>query len=263
VTGHNVAEYDPVVREIVESQVPLRLDAHADWAAVLRDAGRDGFAAKPLRLRSRRLLAPALGLVVLIIAGAATAGGLGWWNGASAPTIDTTHATRLVEYTLTTDLSLWKAGDRIAIWRFPQPNGGVCVFTALASPKPTALATARPNPATGGGFCGRSGEQVPPGKPMRVFLSTTRQLGGSYSWLISGTVSSGSDIAKLEVRSAERPFPLAYGHRWFLGQLPSTSTSDLPQGGAYVVVGYDSRGNVVERLDLRQALTGLDRPRGP
>lgn len=256
-TSHDLAEYDPLVKEVLERQVPLRLDAHADWAGVLRDAGGHGVG-KAVRLRSPRLLAAALGLIFLIIAGAATAGGLGWLSG-SPPPIDTTHATRLVEYTLTTDISLWKAGDRIAIWHLPQAGGGVCIFTARASPKPTAPAGHNP---VSGGFCGGSQEEVAPGEPMRVFLHTTRQLGGSYSWLIDGIVSSGSTITRLEVQSAAGRFPLAYGHRWFIGQLPSTSSSESPQRGTYVIVGYDSRGNVVERLDLRQALAGSAVPRG-
>jgi hypothetical protein len=247
VTTHDFVEYDPLVKEMLERQVPLRLDARPDWVAVLHDARGDGVG-KAVRLRSPRLLAAALGLV-LIIAGASAAEGLGWLDGSSPPAIDTTHATSLVEYTLTEDISLWKAGDRIAIWRLPQPGGGVCIFTALASPKPTVPA----NPVSGG-FCGSSEEQVPAGEPMRVSLATTRQLGGAYSWLITGTVSSGSDIARVEVQSSGGRLPLAYGHRWFLGQLPSTSTSasDLPQDGPYVIVGYDSQGKAVERLDLRK-----------
>jgi hypothetical protein len=237
---------------MLERQVPLRLDAQPDWGAALRQAGSDDAVATPARTRRLRLLAPAVGVLVLIV-GAATAGDLGLSSG-SPPVIDTTNATRLVEYTLTADISLWKAGDRIAIWRLPQPGGGACVLIGLASPKPTSPQGHNP---VSGGLCGGSGEQlVAPGQPMKVFLHTTRRLGGSYSWLIDGIVSPGSDIARLEVRSAAGRFPLAYSDRWFLGQLPTTSSGDLPQPGAYVIVGYDSRGNVAERLDLRQALTG-------
>ena len=48
--------------------------------------------------------------------------------------------------------------------------------------------------------------------------------------------------------------PLAYAHGWFLAQLPSRSSTldELPPGGPFVVVGYDTRGAVVERLDLQQ-----------
>jgi hypothetical protein len=252
VTGHGTAELDPLVKEMLENQVPLRLDAQPDWGAALREAGSDQVIAKPARAGGRRLLASALGVLVLIV-GAATAGDLGLSSG-SPPVIDTTNATRLVEYTLTADSSLWKAGDRIAIWRLPQPGGGACVLIGLASPKPTS--PEGPNPVSGG-LCGGSGEQlVAPGQSMRIFLHTTRRLGGSYSWLIDGTVSPGSHIARLEVQSDAGRFPLAYSDRWFLGQLPTTSSDDLPQPGAYAIVGYDSRGNVAERLDLRQALAG-------
>jgi len=278
VTDHDVTDYDPRVNDMLERQVPLRLDAQADWAAALskaeaedaRESANDGVAQRSdggrnhhpygrlaewvgLRMRSRRLLAPALVLVVLVVAGAATAAGVRWWSGPPTPSaIDTTEATKLVEYTLMADFSVWKAGDTIAIWRMPQPDGSVCTFRALASVKPSAPGTDGPNPV-GGGSCGMSGEQLSAGKPIGVSLSTTRQPSGGYSWLIDGTVSSGSGIARLELRSPTGRLPLAYSHGWFLGQLPprSSSASDLPQGGPYVVVGYDSQGTAVERLDLQ------------
>ncbi len=271
-TDHDVTDYDPRVKEMLERQVPLRLDAEADWAGALRKAEgapESGRNHRPpgrlgewvaVRMRSRRLLVPALVVAVLVIAGAAAAGAR-LWSGPSPPAIDTTQATSLVEYTLTSDFSVWKAGDRIALWHLPQPDGSTCVLTALASPKPTAPAAPGtddpndPNPV-GGGSCGNPGGQGPPGKPMTLQLETGIDSGLYYNYLISGSVSSGSDIARLEIRSDAGSLPLAFSHGWFLGQLPPSSyEASLPQRGQYVLVGYDSQGQAIERRDLRQALT--------
>ncbi len=45
-TDHDVTDYDPRVNEILERQVPLRLDAQPDWAGALRKA-EDGITARP------------------------------------------------------------------------------------------------------------------------------------------------------------------------------------------------------------------------
>src|SRR6266545_2958565 len=113
-------------------------------------SGRVGLHDRSSSLRRRRALVPALAVVVLAVAGAATAGGVHLWA-AGPSAIDTNQATSLVQYTLTDDLSLWKKGDTLAVWRLPQPDGSVCIFKALASPKPSAPGTG-PNPG-GGGFC--------------------------------------------------------------------------------------------------------------
>ena len=261
-TDHDVTDYDPRVKEMLETQVPLRLDAEADWAGALRkaegapDSGR--LTKWGLRMRNRRLLAPVLAVVVLGIAGAPAAG-VHWWSGPPTP-IDTTKATKLVEYTLIASTGAYIKGDTIALWRLPQPDGSVCVYQALASPRPTAPLTDAPNPALGGGFCSLSdGGEPQVGKPIRVVTLEGGRPPAGLGWVIDGTVSSDSGIARLEIQSDAGSFPLGYSHGWFLGQLPgSSSTSDLPrrdlaQRGQYVVVGYDSKGKAVERLDLRQA----------
>lgn len=267
--GHDVTNDDPRVREMLERHVPLRLDAQADWAGALHRAEGEGSTDAmhvrrgrlgrwlAARMRRRRLLAPALGIAVLVIAGAATAAGVHLWSGASSPSaIDTKEATSLVEYTLTSDYSVWTKGQTLAIWRVPQADGSVCVFRALASPKPTAPGTGGPNPG-GGGSCGSPQSHLAtPERPINLSFGATLGPAG-YSWLISGNVSSASGISKLELRSAVGVLPLAYEHGWFLGQLPSsTSSSELPQGGPYVVVGYDSQGKAVAHLDLQRALQG-------
>jgi len=259
---HDVTEYDPRVKELLERQVPLRLDVQSDWPGALRKAEggpESGRLAEwiGLRMRSRSVLVPALVVVVLSIAAAATAGAR-WWSGPATP-IDTTKATKLVEYTLITSTGVYIKGYTIALWRMPQPDGSICVFTALASPKPTAPETDGPNPALGSGFCSMSITEPQVGKTIRVVSLSGGKPPAGLGWVIEGIVSSDSGIARLEIQSDAGSFPLAFSHGWFLGQLPgSSSTSDLPrrdlaQRGQYVVVGYDSKGKAVERLDLRQA----------
>jgi len=264
VRDHDVKDYDPRVNEMLDRQVPLRLDAQADWAEALRraegatesDRNHSGRLAEwvAVRMRGRRLLAFAFGIAVLVVAGAATATG-GWWNGWTPSAIDTTKATKLVEYKLIARAGFHRLGDTIALWRMPQPNGSVCFVTALASPKPTAPGTDGPNPANGSGSCGMSGsDERQDGKPIRVIglSGGAGRYGGG--WVIRGTVRSDSGITRLEIRSADGRLPLGYDNGWFLGQLPlSDYTNDLPKGGPYVVVGYDSKGKAIERLDLRQA----------
>jgi len=88
-------------------------------------------------------------------------------------------------------------------------------------------------------------------------LETGIDSGLYYNYLIWGNVSSGSDIARMEIRSDDgSSVPLAYSHGWFLGQLvlpPSSSASERHRG-SYVVVGYDSQGKAIERRDLAWAL---------
>jgi hypothetical protein len=197
-------------------------------------------------MRSRRLLAPALVVAVLVIAGAAAGDRL--WRGPSPAEIDTSQATKLVEFTLTTDVSTtqgWKAGDRIALWHLPQPDGSTCVMAALASPKPTT------SDLVAGGSCGMS-DQVPPRKPLWIVWGLEWS-GSGGGRLLSGNVSSGSGIARMELRSDAGSLPLAYSHNWFLGELPPSSyEASLPQPGEYVLVGYDSQGQVIVRRDLRE-----------
>lgn len=261
--SHDATEHDPEVKEMLERQVPLRLDAQTDWAGTLHRAEIEGrsdggrkhgrlggwFAA---RARSRRLLVPVLGVALLVVAGAATAAGAYWWNeGPSA--IETNEATRLVEYTLTSDYSVWKKGETIAIWRMPQSDGTLCVLQALAAPKPAAPGTSGPNPV-GAGFCGsaeRNQSTLPPGQLIGPRLGAGLEPGG-YRWLLSGNVRPDSGITRLELRSANGSLPLAYDNGWFLGQLPSSSSStgELPPGGPYVLVGYDSQSTEIARVGL-------------
>lgn len=259
-TDHDVTDYDPGVQEILDRQVPLRLDAQSDWAGALGKAegsGRDHWRGHmgewvAARMRSPRLLAPGLVIAVLVIAGAAAGSRL--WRGPSPAEIDTSHATSLVEYTLTTDINDWKAGDRIALWRLPQPDGSTCVMPALASPNPTT------SDHLGGGSCGMS-NQVPPRKPIWITWQMGWPDGPGGSWLLHGNVSSGSDIARMEIRSDARTIPLAYSHYWFLGELPPSShEASLPKRGQYTLVGYDGQGQLIVRRDLRETCCPVPHP---
>jgi hypothetical protein len=249
----DVIERDPRIADLLEEFAPLRLDAKADWDDALQRAERSSG-----RGKHRRLLFPVIAAAVLVVVGGATAAGIRIWKGPSNPAaIDTTQAESLVRYRLRSSLSVWKAGDTIALWRMPQPDGSVCVFTALASPRPSAPAPGadRPNLASGG-FCSPSGTVAPPDKAMGVMPSASLE-GGVYRWLVAGEVNSESGIVKLELRSSSGTLPLAFENDWFLGELPtSNSTTELATGGPYVLVGYDEHGVKVARLDLNEWLTG-------
>jgi len=250
-TDDRVTNFDPQVNELLDRHVPLRLDAATDWPDALRRAGGGR-----MRVRSRRVLALALGIAILVVAGAAAAGGFGlrWWD--RSPLVDTTRAQSLVEYRLTRDSLAWKAGDEIALWRMPQADGSVCFFAALASPRPTGIGSGKTNPINGGGFCAGSGPSgqftlTPKGEAIQVMSTGASLENGGSNWLVNGLVSPASGITRLELHSATRRMPLAYSNRWFIAELPrSSSAVELPKGGPYVLVGYDSHGKVVARHAL-------------
>lgn len=267
--GHDATEYDPRVSEMLERQVPLRLEARPDWDEAMHraesdrnsdaESGRGPRSSewRVSRMRSRRFLIPALAGLVLVVAGAATAAGMRFWSGPSSPSsIDTTKATSLVQYTLTSDFSIWRKGDTLALWRLPQRDGSVCVFAALSSPAPTAPGTNGHNPFTTG-FCNAQGSMLMTGRPLSASLSTGPTPAGG---LLFGEVRSGSGIARVEARSANGSTPLAYNSGWYIGQLPSSTTSSelAPPGGQYAVVGYDSKGVVAGKFDLVKTFGELD-----
>jgi hypothetical protein len=244
------------VRDIPD-EFPLPKEAFERQRALL--SSRVPHQSRPSPLTRRRVLAPAfIAIAVLVIAGTATGAGVHLWGGPSTPsTIDTSKATKLVEFTLTTGVSTWKTGDRIAIWQMSQPDGRICDLIALASPKPTAQGTAGSNPGGGSSCAMPRAESQKESLPIRVILEASRLPGGSYTWLISGAVSSESDVARLEVRTPAGSVPLAYGHGAFLGQLPtSISTRELPDSGPYVIVGYNGEGTAVAHFDLQHMVTG-------
>jgi hypothetical protein len=264
--------YDPLVKKMLDRQVPLRLDAPPDWADALHRAHRDRGSAEPsavgsgprewlaARMQRRRFLIPALAVLVLVVAGAATAAGARFWRGPSSiSSIDPTKATRIVQYTLISHISTWKTGDTIALWRFPQPDGSACVFTALSSPKATAPGANGDNPASGG-FCNEAGSLLMPGKLISATGDISYNAGGSTR-LVFGEVRSGSGIVRVELRSANGSSPLALSNGWYLGQplVPSTSSRPVP-GGHDVVVGYDANGKAIAEFDLTKTF-GWSRPK--
>jgi hypothetical protein len=213
-------------------------------------------------VRSRRFFVLALGVVVLGIGAAvAAARSGGWWNGArQPPPAETSSAEKLVEFTLTSGVSIYSGGTTIAMWRLPQSdawNGGgwVCYRIALASPAPTPNSGQNP---LGEGSCLRGSPTVPPGEPMTVSLSNAP----GESWLVSGQVNPESGIAALELESAGGRLPLSFANGWFIGELPPSSSGKLStEGGPYVLVGRDHDGNVVARVDLEHRRASSEPPK--
>ena len=58
--------------------------------------------------------------------------------------IDTDHAAKLVEITLTHPQGVYQPGDRIAMWRAPTTRGDTCFFIGLADVRPTPRGGSNP-----------------------------------------------------------------------------------------------------------------------
>jgi len=199
---------------------------------------------RPAALRSRRLLVLAFGVVVLGIGAAIAAARSGlWWNGARSPyAVQTSSAEKLVQFTLTSGISIWSGGTTIAMWRLPQDNGWMCYRLALASAAPTG-----PHDL-GEGTCYKGTPEPPRDSPVNVAFSNAP----GESWLMSGEVNPASGITELGLNSPRGDLPISYANGWFLAELPSGSGEKFPEGGPYVLVGRDSDGKTVAQVDLEK-----------
>ena len=176
--------------------------------------------------------------------------------------IDVTQATKLVELPLIDDWSNYaEAGQAVALWRAPQPDGTVCVLDALADPKITAARGPVPplppghNPPWGFN-CNREDALLatPSGKPIAVQVSGGQSSGDPTHWYFQGHVNPGSGIVRMALDGGTEKATVAYANGWFLGQLPrSNSFKEFPAGGPFVLVGFAADGREVARIDLRDA----------
>jgi hypothetical protein len=179
-------------------------------------------------------------------------------------TFDVHSATKLVRLTLGGDPDYKQRGITIALWRAPQKDGSVCVFRALASPRPDP-----PTSPAGGGEVGANPAEdwtcdswqalngTPAGRAVATSFSYDVDTNGAR-WQIEGHVNPESGIAKLRLKPNRVTFVFRNG--WFLGQLPkSDSSKGFPRGGPYELIGYDNNGNEVARVDLEDAWKHPDR----
>jgi hypothetical protein len=176
--------------------------------------------------------------------------------------IEVTQATKLVELPLIDDWDNYaEAGQAVALWRAPQPDGTVCVLDALAASKPTPGRAPVPplppghNPPWGFN-CNREDALLatPPGKPIAVQVSYGQNSGQPAHWHFEGHVNPSSGIVRMALDAENAKATVAYANGWFLGQLPqSNSFKEFPTGGPFVLVGFAADGREVARVDLRNA----------
>jgi hypothetical protein len=158
------------------------------------------------------------------------------------PRIDLDRAQKLVTLRLTSDFSIWKKGSTVALWRAPTLEGGECVYTAAASPRPSGVSNRMP----GGGGCRLSREGPPSGSRFGLV-----QLSPDSGGLVSGEVGPTSGIVRVELRSGSGSRKLPLNEGYFLGQLPEGGgPGRLPPGGPFTIAGYDAAGREVASVDL-------------
>jgi hypothetical protein len=169
------------------------------------------------------------------------------------PTLDTAdlaHAHKLVEFTLTSNYSIYKPGTTIALWEADGADGSTCVFEAKADEAPTPLGGNNP---AGGGGCNASGIWATPvSVPITVTLGATRLPDGGYAGLLQGHVNPSSGISRLELTNASGTADLAFANGWFLAQLPKSGDVHLPAGGPWLLTGYNAAGNQIAQVNLNE-----------
>ena len=158
--------------------------------------------------------------------------------------IDTGHAVKLVETTLTHPQGIYQPGDRIAMWRAPTTRGDTCFFIGLADVRPTQGGGANP---AGAGACGATA--WPSQSPIQVGASESLE-GDRYTVLVTGRVEPGSGIARVELESASgRVVHTAFDNDAFIAELPDAPRDGRRPGpvpgGPYTAVGYDVHGNKI------------------
>jgi hypothetical protein len=174
--------------------------------------------------------------------------------------VEVEDATRLVGLTVNA------TRDSIAIWRAEQKDGTVCVFQALASPRPHTA----PNPldrfSSPDAYrnmpndiaCDVDAERLdetPPGKPVDVAI-WGGGTNGKVQYRLLGHVDLQSSVRRLELTSARGQVPLAFENHWFVAKFPpGGALHELPPGGPYALVAYDADDREVTRIDLQEALT--------
>jgi hypothetical protein len=173
------------------------------------------------------------------------------------PTPDLSKAQKLVGTTLREKFSIWEKGTAIALWRAPTLEGGECVFLALATLTPKDVSAAKSERSLpGGGACtGRSSPPPRNPEPFTTGMSWTSLHDGTYSVLLQGQVAPRLGIARVTLRTKTEESAVPFANGYYLTQLENSTASDaLPPGGPYVLVGYDSAGNVVAKQDLQQLI---------
>lgn len=165
------------------------------------------------------------------------------------PTLDLSQATKLVQFTLEHDFSIWRAGTAVALWQAPVQTGtlSVCVWVGAANPAPTGTSHGVPS---GPGECGNS-SSPPRDAKTHPFDRLSVSVGGAG--LIIGHVNPASGIDKVALASSSGSVVLPLQNGWFIGQLPEGARpGELPPGGPFDLIGSAANGTVVAHSSLEE-----------
>ena len=180
------------------------------------------------------------------------------------PTIPTPlydQAEKLVEMTLHAKHGIWDTGTTIAVWRTPTREGGECVYLGPATPRGGRDA-GRPG-LPGAGTCTFAAAPGPAlEQPLTAAVSWSRHGPDSYGVIVEGRVQAAGRAERIVLRTAaDEEEEVAYGSGFFLVQLAdSPASGELPPGGPYTLVAYDTAGREIARLDLADWLEKLRAP---
>lgn len=173
------------------------------------------------------------------------------------PTVDLDNAEKLVELTLMADVSIWKAGTVVALWHAPADDGRICTYVAPASPAPTGTSDGLPG---GPGECHRPAD-MPAALAARPFLGVSFGVGSGG--LITGSVGARSGVTKVVLESKSETTVLPLGGGRFIGQLPEGGAKgQLPPGGPFTLIAYDTDGKEIARQSLEQIKKAATPPSG-
>lgn len=191
------------------------------------------------------------------VSGDAGRGGVPLWRNESGPcrpqrspgppTVDLDRAAKLVEFTLASDFSIWKAGTVVALWQVPADDGRICTYVAAASPAPSGISEGMP------GGPGQCHDREPTASSSSVGALDRVSFSVEGGGIVMGQAPAGAGVARvvLEAASGATELPLSGG--WFIGQLPEGgAVGDLPPGGPFTLIAYDGDGKELGRKSLEQ-----------
>lgn len=161
-----------------------------------------------------------------------------------SPVIDFAKGHRLVSAEL-------RSGKHASLWRAPTAEGGHCVFLELAEDRDAAPSDTRSGP----GHC------APPAAvqlvPIAAFITWVRAPSVSFNVLVDGKIASTSGIRRIELQSSTASVPLPVQDGYFVGELAAVTSAGSMPSGSNLLIGYNSGGREVARVDLNAMIESL------
>jgi hypothetical protein len=241
VTDHDVTDYDPRVNEILDRQVPLRLDAQSDWAGALRQAEgarevaleSDG---RPDGRRNRKIRGAA---VLVSLAGAAVgaafvlAGSTNADKGLRAsdvlsvlsattptttPPADLTNVRSfsIVDFTQTRELGRHLGQFDSTLFVAPGRGGRSVCYMLYPSPGSQGIGT---------GYCHPLGDIPQTAKDHYSVSTPWSRVDGEYDMQVFGIVFDDVVEVRVRVNGTWRGVPILKGNGFYL-DLPGTRRVD-------------------------------------